>query len=109
MASEQVRRQLYEAVAAHRADLEIERGFAGLELEVLDRRIEASQRLLEWLEQTPELPSEVSAGLKRLSRPRNRASADVIFADFLSRSVGGSLATVRGQEAARRESESKSA
>jgi hypothetical protein len=89
MASEKARRQLYEAVAAHRADLEVERGFAGLEMEELERRIEASQRLLEWLEQTPELPSEVSTGLKHLLRPRSRAPSNVVLADFLSRSVAG--------------------
>jgi hypothetical protein len=85
--SEQVRRQLYEAVAAHKADLEITRGFAGLELEVLDRRIENTRRLLEWLDQAHELPPEVSTGLKHLLRPRNRAPADVVFVDLLSRSV----------------------
>jgi hypothetical protein len=89
MVNEEARRQLYEAVAAHRADLEIERSFSKLELEILDRRIEDIQRLQEWLEQAHELPSEVSAGLKRLSRPRNRAPADVVFVDFLSRSLGG--------------------
>jgi hypothetical protein len=89
MASEKARRQLYEAVAAHRADLEIERGFAGLELKVLDRRIEASQQLLEWLEQAHELPPKVSKELKRLLRPGSRAPSNVVFADFLSRSVVG--------------------
>jgi hypothetical protein len=88
MASE-TRRQLYEALMAHKADLEIERSFAGLELKVLDRRIEDTRRLLEWLEQAQELPPEVSTGLERLSRPGNRAPADVVFVDFLSRSVGG--------------------
>jgi hypothetical protein len=89
MVSEQARRQLYEAVAAHRADLEIERGFAGLELKVLDRRIEASQQLLEWLEQAHELPPKASKELKHLLRPRSRAPSNVVFADFLSRSVVG--------------------
>jgi hypothetical protein len=72
MVSEKVRRQLYEAVAAHKADLEVERGFTSLELNELDRRIEASQQLLE-----------------HLLRPRSRAPSNVVFADFLSRSVGG--------------------
>jgi hypothetical protein len=81
-------RQLYEAVAAHKADLEIERGFAGLELKVLDRRIEDTRLLLEWLEQALELPPEVSTGLKHLLRPSSRAPSNVVFADFLSRSVG---------------------
>jgi len=83
----EARRQLYEAVTAHKVDLEITRGFADLEMEELDRRIEASQRLLDWLEQAPELPSDVSTGLKHLSRPRRRAPANVVFADFLSRSA----------------------
>jgi hypothetical protein len=88
MVSEKVRRQLYEAVAAHKADLEVERGFTGLELNELDRRIEASQQLLEWLEQAHELPPKVSKELKHLLRPRSRAPSNVVFADFLSRSVG---------------------
>jgi hypothetical protein len=87
--SSEARRQLYEALMAHKVDLEIERGFADLELKVLDRRIESTRWLLEWLEQAHELPPEVSTGLGRLSRPGNRAPADVVFVDFLSRSVGG--------------------
>jgi hypothetical protein len=89
MASEKARRQLYEAVAAHKADLEITRGFAGLEIEELNRRIEASQQLLEWLEKAHELPPKVSKELKHLLRPRSRAPSNVVFADFLSRSVDG--------------------
>ena len=73
MVSEQARRQLYEAVAAHKADLEIERGFADLELKVLDRRIEDTRQLLEWLDQALDLPPEVSTGLKHLLRPASRA------------------------------------
>jgi hypothetical protein len=88
MASEKARRQLYEAVTAHKVHLEITRGFAGLELEVLDRRIEATRLLLEWLEQAHELPSEVSTGLKHLLKPRSRAPSSAVFADLLSQSVG---------------------
>jgi hypothetical protein len=54
MSSEEARRQLFEAVTAQKVHLEITRGFAGLELEVLDRRIEAARRLLEWLSQALE-------------------------------------------------------
>jgi hypothetical protein len=89
MVKSEARRQLYEAVAAHRADLEIERSFSKLELEILDRRIEDTQRLLEWLEQAHELPPKVSKELKHLLRPRSRAPSNVVFADFLSRSVDG--------------------
>jgi hypothetical protein len=98
MASEKARRQLYEAVAAHRADLEVERGFTGLELKLLDRRIEDTRLLLEWLEQALELPPEVSTGLKHLLRPGGRAPSNVVFADFLSRSVGN-LQTARAARA----------
>jgi hypothetical protein len=87
MATEEARRQLYKAVTAHKVDLEITRGFASLELEVLDRRIEATQLLLEWLEQAQELPPKVSTGLKRLLKPRSRAPPNAVLADFLSRSV----------------------
>jgi hypothetical protein len=82
--SEQVRRQLYAAVAAHKADLEIERGFTGLELKVLDRRIEDTRLLLEWLEQALELPPEISTGLKHVLKPRSRPPSSVVFADFVS-------------------------
>jgi hypothetical protein len=88
MASEEARRQLFEAVTAHKVHLEITRSFAGLELEVLDRRIEATQRLLKWLEQVHELPPEVSTGLKHLLKPHSRAPSSAVLADFLSRSVG---------------------
>jgi hypothetical protein len=87
MAIEGARRQLYEAIRAHKVDLEITRGFAGLELEVLDRRIDATQLLLEWLEQTQELPPKVSTGLKRLLKPGSREPSSAVLADFLSRSV----------------------
>jgi hypothetical protein len=87
--SAKVRLQLYEAVAVHKADLEISRGFAGLELKVLDRRVEDTGLLLEWLDQALELPPEVSNRLKHVLRPRSRAPSNVVFADFLSRSVDG--------------------
>jgi hypothetical protein len=51
-------RQLYQALNAHISDLEITRSFtSGPDLEVLDRRIEAAQQLLEWIEQALERPA----------------------------------------------------
>jgi hypothetical protein len=48
-------RDLHQALKAHKFDLEITRGIAlPPHLEVLlDRRIEAAELLLEWLEQAP--------------------------------------------------------
>jgi hypothetical protein len=43
--------KLYEAVKAHKFDLEITEGVWALDQEIMDRRIEAAQQLLEWLEQ----------------------------------------------------------
>jgi hypothetical protein len=46
---------LYQALKAHTSELEITRGaVSGLDVEVLDRRVEAAQRLLEWLSQALE-------------------------------------------------------
>jgi hypothetical protein len=45
------RRQLYQALKAHKFDLDIIRSItSGIDLVVLDRRIEAAQLLLEWLQ-----------------------------------------------------------
>jgi hypothetical protein len=54
--AEEDRRQLYEAVKAHAANLEIVRSVSsGSDLEAaLDRRIADTQRLLEWLSQALE-------------------------------------------------------
>jgi hypothetical protein len=49
------RHQLYQALEAHKFDLEITRGFSARDPEVLDRRIEAVQLLLESLSQALEL------------------------------------------------------
>jgi hypothetical protein len=43
--------ELHQALEAHKLDLEITRGVSALDQESLDRRIEATQRLLEWLSQ----------------------------------------------------------
>jgi hypothetical protein len=50
MATKESQRQLYEALTAHKFELEIIQGIAsGPDLEVQDRRIEAARLLLEWL------------------------------------------------------------
>jgi hypothetical protein len=43
--------ELHQALEAHKFDLEITRGVSALDQESLDHRIEATQRLLEWIEQ----------------------------------------------------------
>jgi hypothetical protein len=43
--------ELHQALEAHKFDLEITRGVSALDQESLDRLIEATQRLLEWLSQ----------------------------------------------------------
>jgi hypothetical protein len=50
MATREAHRQLYEALKAHKSELEIIRGVvSGPDLEILDRRIEAARLLLEWI------------------------------------------------------------
>jgi hypothetical protein len=54
-------RQLYQALEAHKFDLEITRSLtSGPHLEVLDRRIEAARLLLEWLSRALEPRPEAS-------------------------------------------------
>jgi hypothetical protein len=49
MATREDRHQLYQALSAHKVELEIIRGVASVpDLEALDRRIEAARLLLEW-------------------------------------------------------------
>jgi hypothetical protein len=49
-------RQLYEALNAHKSELEITQGVAsGPDLEALNRRIEAVRLLLEWIARALEL------------------------------------------------------
>jgi hypothetical protein len=55
--------KLYEAVKAHKFDLEITEGVWALDQEIMDRRIEAAQQLLEWLEQELKLSLRVSQRL----------------------------------------------
>jgi hypothetical protein len=62
-------RQLYQALDAHKFDLEITRGVtSGPNLEVLDRRIEAARLLLEWISQALEPRLEASPAAQTLPR-----------------------------------------
>jgi hypothetical protein len=55
---------LYQAVKAHKLDLEIERDAASLHCN-LDDRIEATRRVLKWLdEQAPEIEPEASPAVQ---------------------------------------------
>jgi hypothetical protein len=61
MATREARHQLYEALSAHKFELEIIRGAAsGPDLEILDRRIEAARLLLEWIARALELEPPAS-------------------------------------------------
>jgi hypothetical protein len=48
-------RQLYQALRAHKSDLEITECVRALDQEIMDRRIEAARQLVEWLERALEL------------------------------------------------------
>jgi hypothetical protein len=66
MATREARRHLYQALEAHKFDLEVPRRVtSGPDLEVLDRRIEAARLLLEWLSKALEPPPETPQQLKR--------------------------------------------
>jgi hypothetical protein len=53
--------ELYQAIKAHKTELEITRGVAsGPDVENLDRRIEAARLLLEWISRTLELQPPAS-------------------------------------------------
>ena len=56
--------EVYLALQAHKCDLEITRGVSALDQEVLDRRIEDVQRLLEWLEQALEIEPRASPAVQ---------------------------------------------
>jgi hypothetical protein len=61
MATREARHQLYEALSAHKFELEITRAVAsGPDLEILDRRIEAARLLLEWIARALELEPPAS-------------------------------------------------
>jgi hypothetical protein len=50
----EAQRQLYQALKAHKFELEITRGVAlGIDRDILDRRIAAARQLLESLSQAP--------------------------------------------------------
>jgi hypothetical protein len=52
----ETQRKLYQALKAHKFDLEISRSItSGFDLEILDCRIEAAQLLVEWLSPALEL------------------------------------------------------
>jgi hypothetical protein len=62
--------ELYQAVEAHKFDLEITQGASALDQEILDHRLEAVQGLLDWLSQGPGLEPPVSPAIqKQLSAP----------------------------------------
>ena len=66
----EAQRQLYQALKAHKAELEITRGVApGSDLEILHRRIEAARLLLEWLSQAlePQTPASPAVQTPPLS------------------------------------------
>jgi hypothetical protein len=57
----EAQRDLYQALKAHKTELEIIRGAAsGPDLEVLNRRIEAARLLLEWIARALELEPPAS-------------------------------------------------
>jgi hypothetical protein len=59
--TKEAQHQLYEALKAHKFDLEITRGAAsGPDHEALDRRIEAARLLLEWIARALELEPPAS-------------------------------------------------
>jgi hypothetical protein len=61
MATREAQREFYQALNAHKSELEIIRGAAsGPDLEALDRRIEATRLLLEWIARALELEPPVS-------------------------------------------------
>jgi hypothetical protein len=67
--------ELFQAVKAHNLGLETTRPItSGLDLDVLDRRMEAAQRLLEWLSQALELHPAVFPAVR--TPPPSSAPAD---------------------------------
>jgi hypothetical protein len=75
MTTEETQQRLYQVLKAHKFDLETTRGVtSGPDLEVLDRRIEAARRLLEWLAQALEL--EPAASLTVQTPPPSTSPVD---------------------------------
>jgi hypothetical protein len=78
-------RQLYQALKAHKFELEITRSDAsGPDREAVNRRIEAAWQLLEWLSQALELEPPASPAVQRpppssfpADRRQNTPSASV--------------------------------
>jgi hypothetical protein len=67
--------ELYLALEAHKFDLEITRGVTALDQEILDRRVEAVQRLLESLSQAIGLDPPASQPVE--TPPPSSAQADL--------------------------------
>ena len=61
MATTEAQRRLYQALEAHKSDLEIKLGVLALDQDILERRIEDVQRLLEWVSQLSKLELSISA------------------------------------------------
>jgi hypothetical protein len=73
----QTQHELYQALEAHKLELEIIRGVeSGPDLEVLDRRIEAARLLVEWLSQAPEPHSAASPAAQTPPPSRVQAGQD---------------------------------
>jgi hypothetical protein len=71
----EAQRQLYQALHAHKFELEIARGItSGPDLEVLDRRIEAARLLLEWISRALELEPPASPAVQ--TPPPSSSPAD---------------------------------
>jgi hypothetical protein len=71
----ETQRQLFQALKAHKFDLEITRSItSALDPEVLDRRIEAARLLLEWLAPALELGPPASPAVQ--TPPPSSAPAD---------------------------------
>jgi hypothetical protein len=71
----ETQRQLFQALEAHKFDLEITRSItSGLDLEVLDRRIEAARLLLEGLSPALQLGPPASPAVQ--TPPPSSAPAD---------------------------------
>jgi hypothetical protein len=56
--------KLYDALRAHKFDLEITQCVWALDQEIMDRRIEAAQQLLEWIEQEFEIEPQASPAVQ---------------------------------------------
>jgi hypothetical protein len=60
MTTRETQYELYQALVAHKFELDNIRGVSALDQEILDRRIEDVQRLLEWVSQASDLEPTAS-------------------------------------------------